>query len=355
MADPAELTDFLMEHFSPAELTHLLTRLRPHRDILKFVASGSATPVADFHHQATEALVRRGLVDEALFTAMSQVRPTFVRQVRALAASFGIAIELPAPQTVPPHVKGGAGIDGSARTEDARLRRMVLVQKGHHGDVSLIPGDAKSPPRIVKRFDRLLVSREAQQRLATHSSPSLLNPLRYWEQGEWYWQEFAVLDGVKLSRAARTGASRVGGWLLDRFCWQMHSLLQELSKMGVVHRDVHPDNIFVRCTRIGADSVENEAADRRSIFFGEPEYTEWTRAMYPASFRPFLAHWRLDFVLLDCDFAVTEAEQAEFDPVVHGDFTAPETLVRQTTCLSDVFSLGATIYAITHGEPPHRR
>jgi serine/threonine protein kinase len=149
----------------------------------------------------------------------------------------------------------------------------------------------------------------------------------------------------------RAGDAVLQGALLESLHEQLAATLASLHGAGIVHRDVHPDNVYLvlHPTARRAPITEQWAFDH----FGDARGRDVPRHLLPAENDgdSFLAAW----VLGDPTFAVLADEQDQ-TPVRHGTYTPPEQEAGRATQASDLFAFGATLYyAISGIAPPSLR
>jgi len=117
-------------------------------------------------------------------------------------------------------------------------------------------------------------------------------------------------------------------WVLDAFVDQMTSVVADLHRHGIIHRDVHPDNIYVVSSTPKSDIL-------RQAWFGDEGNV-----------------LSLRFVLVDCTFAIRLQDAATSSKIAHGPFTSPEQTKGRAGLKSDLYALGATIFYGICGVPP---
>ncbi|WP_437854606.1 phosphorylase family protein [Sorangium sp. So ce363] len=211
------------------------------------------------------------------------------------------------------------------------------VYRGHYSEVLRVRAEETGRICIVKRSERGRISIKALERLAGLGGGNVLAPQRIWHDANHVYEEMPYIRGTRLSQAIVRGVGGLTGSVLECFCEQLDSTLEKLRGAGLIHRDVHPDNIFLLAT------PEAQAAgllrDMPGIKYGV--------------FGPESEQFLLSFLLVDSTFVITADEAASAAPVGHGSYTPPEQLRGEPSAASDLYALGATIYyGITGREIP---
>jgi len=128
---------------------------------------------------------------------------------------------------------------------------------------------------------------------------------------------------------ARGIGGLTAGVLRSFFC-QTAETLSTLHKSGIIHRDIHPDNIYMVVWR-------PNKADRHSS-------PQW----HGEGFADFLLAW----VIVDTTFATLESDSNK-SFYSHPPYTAEEQETTGAVPASDMYALGATLYyGITGCEVP---
>ncbi|HEX3556857.1 MAG TPA: hypothetical protein VIA62_26840 [Thermoanaerobaculia bacterium] len=137
----------------------------------------------------------------------------------------------------------------------------------------------------------------------------------------------------------------------------MMRTLEQLHGHGVIHRDVHPDNVYLvyeigESDRTSGAAPQGPASPWRFFDYGRSWHQYLTRSARSAEDRQT---FRLAWVLVDCSFA-TLADSSASVPFKHGSFTPPEQVEDRAIVASDMYALGATLYfGITgHDLPSYR-
>lgn len=166
-------------------------------------------------------------------------------------------------------------------------------------------------------------------------------PRAIWEEGGMVYEELPYVGGVRLSS---TVAPRIGGLtgsVLESFHDQLMRTLGEMHAAQIIHRDVHPDNIYLVIHREGADSTRNK----------DDAKGPWSYDHFGYGDSRFLLAW----VLVDCTFATLISESGK-SRYRHGSYTPEEQETGAACPASDMYAFGATLYyGITGREiPPFR-
>jgi hypothetical protein len=216
-----------------------------------------------------------------------------------------------------------------------RYRVLAMVYRGRYSTVRKCVALDTGAVCVVKDTDVSSVSLDALEALTRLRCPNLASPTRLWHDGARVYEELPYVGGVRLSEAIAPGLGRMGGRVLETFHKQMMDALTELHGVAIVHRDVHPENIYLVAENVDSDSCERFAGHKGAIYGQEG------------------ATFGLRFVIVDHTFAVLAANAAAAAPVVHDPYTPSEQALGSPTFASDMYALGATIYyAITGQEVP---
>ncbi len=192
---------------------------------------------------------------------------------------------------------------------------------------------------VVKDTEAGLVSLDTLYLLKDLNCPNIAAPRQIWVDGVRVFEELPYLGGVRLSSAIAPGIGGLTGSVLMSFCQQIEKILNRLGKAGIVHRDIHPDNIYMVIAKKSGFSCPE---------FTERVNTSWDYEGFGQGVDGFLIAW----VLVDCTFA-TLSSQASSSHFCHGTYTPEEQVLSAALPESDMYAYGATLfYGITGTEIP---
>lgn len=190
-------------------------------------------------------------------------------------------------------VRGGSGEVWFAHDEE--LHRDVVLKR--------VPGDGGAAG-----FDRLRAEARALARFSHPHVVTLYDAVRAgnrWRPTSWLVMEYVAGGSLDNRPVMKPGAAaRIGAQVADA--------LQALHSKGIVHGDIKPGNLLI--TRDGTVKLADFGAAHR--VGGQETITPNTAVSYTPG------------------------------------YAAPEVLRGQPEPASDVFSLGATVHALTAGHPP---
>lgn len=235
------------------------------------------------------------------------------------------------------------------------------IHYGHYGTVFKCKLKRTGEICILKQSSNDHVCFETLEELAKLHVPNLAAPTRVWQTETTTFEVLPYVGGIRLSRAVIPGTGGLTGSVLESCHMQLMNTLGELHAAGIVHRDVHPDNVYL--------IVEQNSTARHST---DLELSRWhygwgfgthlraigrrqgflpQRAVMHKEARK-LQPFRLAWVLVDCSFAARAGSETAL-PFRHGSFTPEEQAHGKVQTASDMYSLGATLYfGITGKEFP---
>jgi serine/threonine protein kinase len=243
-----------------------------------------------------------------------------VKRFAPLAASEPAEIAK-APRDEAPRAHVGAPTPSFRDVRVIHQSRYTLVRKVISEDTGEVS--------IVKETDAALVSRAALERIRELNHPNVLAPLRIWGDGRKVFEQLPYVGGIRLSAAVERSFGGLRGCVLEDFYKTLRSALSALHGAGVIHRDVHPDNIYL----VVKPAAASGARRFKDYPYGDSE--------------PFGLRW----ILVDSTFAVTTEDDQP--PCRHGSYTPEEQERGFPLPASDIHALGGTMYfGIVGADPP---
>lgn len=200
---------------------------------------------------------------------------------------------------------GSGGMGAVYRAEHQRLKRQCAIK--------LLPPDRVTQTGWLERFDREMTT------IASLEHPHIVHATDAGHESGWHYLVMEHLDGLDIGRVA----SRMGQLDVADACEIVRQAalgLAHIHDSGLVHRDIKPSNLML--TRSGTVKL-------------------------------------LDLgLVLDGDDPLSKDDRLTTVGHVMGTmpYMAPEQLAdsRDVRPQSDIYSLGATLYRLIAGHPPHR-
>ena len=272
-------------------------------------------------------------VDAELTTLAREVR-------RAMPDAARSGSGTASPPTVPPLVAPPKAAPPLERQEVDPLDRyelMKVIQVGRYSRVLKCVLRDTGETCIVKETAVERVSERALAALAGISCPNIASPQRIWRTVDKVYEQLPYVGGISLQQAVAPRLGGLDGGMLESFHGQVRRVLETLHAAGIVHRDIHPANIYLVLKR-PSELAERGETDPQSAWifeaFGEHEDA-------------FLVAW----VVVDLTFAILAGE-ADQEAYRHGPYTPEEQQDAVATAASDMYALGATMFFGVFGTDP---
>lgn len=197
--------------------------------------------------------------------------------------------------------------------------------------------DTLSPARRQAWLDRFRSEAQTAARLEHDHVVTIYEVGEF--QGMLYYS-MQYIEGPSLSQIIREGP--IDNHRAAVLMYDVAIAVDHAHRLGILHRDLKPQNILIRQTNVpvgtGASTIDTakESASRRDV---DQE-------------RPFVA----DFGLAKCLEDGTDGTTHTGDVMGSPSYMSPEQAFDSSRCtpLSDVYSLGATLYDALTGRPPFR-
>lgn len=221
-----------------------------------------------------------------------------------------------------------------------RYQIIHTIHEGHYSRAIKCRIQETGEVCVVKKTDGSRVNINALYALKNLNCPNIAAPRVIWEEGGMVYEELPYVGGVRLSNAVAPGIGGLTGSVLESFHAQFMFILGEMHEAQIIHRDIHPDNIYLVINRKGETSSPNSDA-----------VGAWRYYHFGHGDEMFLLAW----ILVDCTFAtlVSEASKSRYR---HGSYTPEEQEMGAASPASDMYAFGATLYYGITGEeiPPYQ-
>ncbi|MDQ3744245.1 MAG: TIR domain-containing protein [Acidobacteriota bacterium] len=265
-----------------------------------------------------------------------------VRLTDNIEASLQYSGHTPAPASVPTATAKSVEAQpprtsNKAPTAD-RYDIIHTIYQGHYSRVIKCRIRNTGEICIVKETESDRVCVKALEILRDRNFCNIAAPRLIWEENGKIYEEIPYVGGVRLSKAIARGVGGLTGSVLESFHEQLMNTLGQLHKADIIHRDIHPDNIYMVIKR------------------GDPDFTQrpnsalgtWRYDSFGYGDEQFFIAW----VLVDCTFATLSSESPK-SRYRHGTYTPEEQEVGGAIAASDMYAFGATLYyGITGHEIP---
>ena len=171
----------------------------------------------------------------------------------AIRSELGVNKSIAAAYTPAPSASLQRVMVSSTTSQNSETEREPLpgyeiirvVHQGHYSRVYKVRSLLTREVCIVKRTERKRVSVKAIETLMTLRHPCIVSPQRFWQRDGFVYEELPYLIGTRLSDAVVRNVGGLAGHILVIFHCQIAGALAEMHRVGMIHRDIHPDNIFV--------------------------------------------------------------------------------------------------------------
>ena len=230
--------------------------------------------------------------------------------------------------------------------EDYEIDHIVFA--GHYSRVFKCRRRSTNEICIVKETIADNVCLDALYSLRDLHCSNVAAPREIWESNNKIYEELPYIGGVRLSHAIVRGIGGLTGSVLEGFHLQLIHILETLHKNGIVHRDIHPDNIYLVTKRQDEPSASNTASEIQMWdSFGDSRHNSYANDNFNSK-----AAFQIAWVLVDCTFATLTSTTSAMR-YRHGPYTDEDQELGMATPASDIYALGATIfYGITGKEIP---
>lgn len=247
------------------------------------------------------------------------------------------------PPTTPPALAfatAGAPVERLDVDPLDRYELVKVVQTGNYGRVLKCTLRETGETCIVKETDVERVSERALEALARIVCPNIAGPTRVWMTAEKVYEQLPYVGGVALEDAVAPGLGGLNGGMLESFQQQICQVLKTLHSAGIIHRDIHPANIYLVVKRPSELAELHETPDSAE--------NGWIFDAFGAGENAFLVAW----VVVDLTFAALD-DDVDQEAYRHGPYTPEEQLDAAATTASDMYALGATMsFGRTGVDPP---
>jgi len=331
---------------APGEDWHDAIRqaLESSRFALLLVSANSLTSEFILDQEVPELLRRRATEGLRLIPVI--LRPCAWREIAWLASIQAVPRDGRPLSTLPEHevdaelaapAPAAASITVSESDPLSNYEIVKVVRPGHYGRVLKCTLRETGETCIVKETDAARVSESALAALAEVKCPNVAGARRTWKADLKVYEELPYVGGVPLQDTIAPRIGGLSGSVLESFHSQIDRVLETLHAADIVHRDIHPANIYV---------VVRRPAEIAELSQGDVE-SSWVFDAFGEGDDALLIAW----VLVDTTFAMLTSDVVQ-DAFRHGPYTPEEQENSAATTASDMYAFGATMYYGMCGEDP---
>ena len=159
---------------------------------------------------------------------------------------------------------------------------------------------------IIKKMKSGLCSITVQNKLIQIFNQHLVSPIKIWEKNGNFYEKVPYIEGWLISEILDQNDFGLNGAFLAKFIDEISDAIKMLHDSGIIHRDIHPDNI---------------------IFARESKM----------------------FKLIDCSFAI-QLDVPNQIPVGRRGYSDKLQLSGKANFGTDLYSFGATLYYVVYKE-----
>lgn len=180
---------------------------------------------------------------------------------------------------------------------------LKVISESEYGTIYKV-SDLHGDMYIIKKMKSGLCSITVQNKLIQIFNQHLVSPIKIWEKNGNFYEKVPYIEGWRISEILDQNDFGLDGAFLAKFIDEISDAIKMLHDSGIIHRDIHPDNI---------------------IFARESKM----------------------FKLIDCSFAI-QLDVPNQIPVGRRGYSDKLQLSGKANFGTDLYSFGATLYYVVY-------
>lgn len=233
---------------------------------------------------------------------------------------------------------GYGGFGAIYRAWDTQLQTVVALKEFYpSGLVSRVPGEkqvivftGEKEASYRDALERFLTEAKSMAQFNTH--PNIVNVLNYFEENNTAYIVMEHLNGVSLSDWLNQRGGKLPPDEALRIIMPVIDALADIHKKGIIHRDIHPRNIFITVPPQSHGDCGAEAAASGAVEANQVKLLDFGAAR----------------------FAVSGDDEKSLTVVVTPGYASPEQYRSRSKqgFYTDIYGIGATLYKMVTGIVP---